>query len=80
MKATTVRLEDDVLGRIDGLAKTMSRSRAWVIKEAIDRLLDYEEWYADSVQQAIGAAERGDTVPHEHVMEDVRRRIDHTKS
>ena len=37
MKATTIRIHDDMLGRIDGLAKELSRSRSWVITQAIDR-------------------------------------------
>jgi predicted transcriptional regulator len=36
MKATTVRIDDDILWRIDGLANTLSRSRSWVINQAIE--------------------------------------------
>ncbi len=75
MKPTTVRLDDEVLGRIDGLAKSMSRSRAWVIKEAIHHYLDYEEWFSQSVREGLEAAERGDTIPHDDVMADVRERV-----
>jgi len=75
MKPTTVRLDNEVLGRIDGLAKSMSRSRTWVIKEAIHHYLDYEEWFSHSVREGLEAAERGDTIPHDEVMADVRERV-----
>ena len=45
MKATTVRINDDTIERIDCLANTLSRSRSWVINQAIERFLDYEEWF-----------------------------------
>ena len=75
MKPTTVRLDNEVLERIDGLAKSMSRSRAWVIKEAIHHYLDYEEWFFQSVREGLEAAERGDTMPHDDVMAEVRERV-----
>jgi len=43
MKTTTVRINDNTLGRIDGLATTLSRSRSWIINQAIERFIDYEE-------------------------------------
>lgn len=60
MKATTVRIEDDMLGRIDCLANTLSRSRAWVIKQAIGKFLDYEEWFVQEVKNGIEEIERGE--------------------
>ncbi len=34
MKATTIRIDDKILGRVDGLAKTLSRYRSWAINQA----------------------------------------------
>ncbi len=60
MKATTVRIDDDVIGRIDGLANTLSRSRSWVINQAIGRFLDYEEWFVQEVKDGLKEIERGE--------------------
>ena len=49
MKATTIRIDDKILGRVDGLAEALSRSKSWVINQAIDRFLDYEECYIKEV-------------------------------
>ena len=77
MKATTVRLDEEVLGRIDELAGALSRSRAWVIKEAIDRYLDYEEWFAKQVEEGLKELDEGaETIPHDHVMKELREKID----
>ena len=42
-KTTTIRMDSRTLKRVDGIARAMSRSRAWVINEAIECYLDYEE-------------------------------------
>lgn len=67
MQATTVRIEDDMLGRIDSLAKTLSRSRAWVIKEAIGKFLDYEEWFVKEVENGIKEIEQGEVATNDEV-------------
>jgi len=67
MKATTIRLDNDTLGRIDGLANTLSRSRSWVIKQAIERFLDYEEWFVQEIQDGLDEVARGDIATDEEV-------------
>ncbi len=42
MKATTIRMEDAVLERVDSLAKALNRSRTWVVNQAVQRFLGYE--------------------------------------
>jgi predicted transcriptional regulator len=66
-KTTTVRMEGRTLKRIDGLAHAMSRSRAWVINQAVERYLDYEEWFVAEVKQALREAERGRVVDQDTV-------------
>lgn len=67
MKATTVRIEDDMLGRIDGLAVSLSRSRSWVIKQAIERFLEYEEWFVQEVKEGLREVRRGDVATEDEV-------------
>jgi len=54
--------------RVDGIARAMSRSRAWVINHAIERYLDYEEWFVGAVKQGLKQAAEGDVVEHEVVV------------
>ena len=67
MKATTIRINDDILSRVDGLANTLSRSRSWVINQAIERFLDYEEWFVQEVKDGLKEIERGDIATDEEV-------------
>ena len=68
MKATTIRIDDEMLGRVDGLAKALCRSKSWVINQAINRFLDYEEWYLKEVNDGLAEVERGEIATDEEVV------------
>lgn len=73
MKATTIRIDDEVLGRVDGLAKALSRSRSWVINQAIDRFLEYEEWFIKEVEDGLAEVERGEIATEQEVLTRFRK-------
>ena len=73
MKTTTVRLDDKMLDRVDGLAKVLSRSRSWVINSAIDRFLEYEEWFVLEVKDGLSEVEKGEVANHEEVIARFRK-------
>jgi predicted transcriptional regulator len=66
-RTTTIRMDSRTLRRVDGIARTMSRSRAWVINQAVERYLDYEEWFAGEMKEGLREAEAGKVVAHEIV-------------
>jgi predicted transcriptional regulator len=73
MKTTTIRIEDDMLGRIDCLADALSRSRSWVIKEAIEKFLHYEEWFVQEVKDGLKEIERGEIATEDDVSAGFRK-------
>jgi predicted transcriptional regulator len=73
MKTTTVRLDDNVLDRVDGLAKVLSRSRSWVISQAIVRFLEYEEWFVQEVEDGLEEVEKGEIATHEEAVAKFRK-------
>ena len=73
MKTTTVRLEDSVIGRVDQLATEISRSRSWVIKQAIEKFLDYEEWFVKEVKDGLKEVEKGDIASDAEVADRLRK-------
>lgn len=75
----SLRMEDEKIERLDRLAAELGRSRAWVLNQAAERYLDYEEWFARQVQAGIADARAGDTLSHDDVMAGLRRRIDDTR-
>lgn len=73
-KTASIRVDDGTLARLDRVARSMDRSRSWIVGQAIERYLDHEEWFLEQVEQGIAEAERGDLVPHGAVMQDARAR------
>ncbi|MFA5653793.1 MAG: CopG family ribbon-helix-helix protein [Desulfomonilia bacterium] len=73
MKSTTVRIDNDMLSRVDGLAKSLSPSRSWVINQAISRFLDYEEWFVKEVKDGLEEVERGEIAAHDEVVKNFRK-------
>lgn len=60
MKITTVRMDDQLFDRVDGIAKSLSRSRSFVIQQALERYVDYEEWFKAEVSEGLAEVERGE--------------------
>ena len=73
MKTTTVRLDDNILDRVDGLAQALSRSRSWVINQAIGRFLEYEEWFVQEVKDGLAEVEKGEIANREEVIAKFRK-------
>ena len=71
-KPTTIRLSQEVLAAVDGMAKTKGRSRAWVIQDALNRYLAYEIWFREEVQKGLDDLEAGRTLSHEEVKSRLR--------
>jgi predicted transcriptional regulator len=60
MKMTTVRMDDQLFDRVDGIAKSLSRPRSFVIQQALERFVDYEEWFKAEVSEGLAEVERGE--------------------
>lgn len=67
MRPTTVRIDDNVLDRLDSLAGTLNRSRSWIINQAIEKFVDYEEWFAQEVQAGLSEVQQGKIATDEEV-------------
>ncbi len=46
---------------------------SWVINQAIDRFLDYEEWYIKEVKDGLAEVERGEIAADEEVVAKFRK-------
>src|SRR5271155_3480856 len=65
----SVRLDHATKARLQKLAKSTGRSRAFLAAEAIQEYLDINEWQVAGIVRAIASLERGKGVPHERVKE-----------
>jgi len=54
--------------KLSALAKSMDRSRNWVIKDALKQYIEQQGWYAEGIKQAQASLERGEGIGHEDLM------------
>ena len=73
MKTTTFRTDEEKLKQIDKMAKSLNRSRNWVINEALDRYMEYEEWFVKQVEEGLQDVEGGNVVSHEQMRERLQK-------
>jgi len=67
-----VRLSSDLEAKLSRLATEQGRSAETLVQEAVERLLDYDEWFLREVEKGLAAADRGEFVEHS----EVRKMID----
>ena len=73
MKTTTIRMDDEMLHRVDTMAKSLNRSRSWVINQATDSFLGHEEWLVQEIKDGLAETQQGDSAPEEAVAAQFKR-------
>ena len=68
-KTMTLRLDADTLARLDELAESTDRSKAWLAAEAVKTYIALNEWQTKAIRDAVNRANRRDArfVSHEDV-------------
>jgi predicted transcriptional regulator len=62
-----VNLTAELQARLSRLAAEQGRDTQAFVQEAIERLVDYDEWFLREVDKGLAAADRGEFVEHEEV-------------
>jgi predicted transcriptional regulator len=66
-----VRLKPDLEAKLSRLASEQGRDRESLVVEAVERMVNYDEWFIQEVEKGLASANRG-----EFVEEDIRKLID----
>ena len=67
-KVVTTHLPGDLADRLDQHATLTERSRAWVMKRALENYLDWEDEKDRLTIEALEHAKEVGTIPHEEVV------------
>jgi predicted transcriptional regulator len=67
-----VPLNPDLQAKLTRLAAQQGRASEALVVEAVERLVNYDEWFLREVDKGLAAADRGELVEHS----DVRKMID----
>ena len=62
-----VQLTPDLQAKLNRLATESGRDTQALVQEALERFVDYDEWFLREVDKGLAAAEQGDLVDHEEV-------------
>ena len=67
-----VPLNPDLQAKLSRLAENQGRASEALVVEAVERMVNYDEWFLREVDKGLEAADRGELVDHA----DVRKMID----
>ncbi len=67
-----IRLDPDLQAKLSRLAAQQGRPSEALVVEAVERMVNYDEWFLREVDKGIVAADRGELVEHA----EVRKMID----
>lgn len=60
--AFTIRLDDEVLAKLDALAADTERSRSWLATKAIETYVELNAWQVEQIKAGLAEAARGEFV------------------
>ena len=62
-----VHLSPDLQAKLSRLATQQGRDTETLIREAVERLVDFDDWFLQEVDKGLDAADRGEFVEHDAV-------------
>lgn len=65
--AFTIRLDDEMLARLDALAVETDRSRNWIATKAIESYVELNAWQIEQIKAGIAEADRGEFATDEEL-------------
>ncbi|WP_199092884.1 CopG family ribbon-helix-helix protein [Bosea sp. ASV33] len=65
--AFTIRLDDEMLAKLDALAADTDRSRNWIAAKAIEDYVALNAWQIARIKEGIAEADRGEFATDEEV-------------
>jgi predicted transcriptional regulator len=62
-----VNLNPDLQAKLTRLAADRGSDAGTLAQEAIERFVDYDEWFLREVEKGVAAADRGELIDHEDI-------------
>ena len=69
-----VHLTPDLQAKLTRLAAEQGRDAEMLVREAIERFVNYDEWFLREVGKGLAAADRGEFVEHHEIGKLIDRR------
>ena len=62
-----LKLTSELQAKLDEVAAQQGRDAQSLVQEAVQRLVDYDQWFVREVEKGLAQIERGDVLEHEEV-------------
>jgi predicted transcriptional regulator len=69
-----VNLAPDLQAKLSRLAAERGSNAQALVQEAMERLVDYDEWFLREVEKGLAAGDRGEFIEHEDVRKLIQTR------
>ncbi len=69
-----MRLNPDLQAKLTRLATQQGRDSESLVVEAVERMVNYDEWFMQEVEKGLAAADRDEFVDHEEIRKLIDRR------
>ena len=60
----SVRVTEELAGRLENLARALDRSKSYLAAQAIEEYIALQEWQVEAIKDGITAVEQGEIVDH----------------
>jgi len=75
-----VHLEADVQAKLTRIAAETGRDAETLAREAVERFVNYDEWFLGEVEKGLAQVDRQQTLTHDEVGERIERLIEKKQS
>jgi len=69
-----VNIGSDLQAKLVRLAAERGQDAQALVQEAIEKLVDYDEWFLREVESGLAAADRGELIDHDEIGKLINRR------
>ena len=69
-----LHLNPNLQTKLSRMAAQQGRPAETLVEEAVERLVDYDEWFLQEVDEGLAAADRGEFVDHSEIRKVIDRR------
>jgi predicted transcriptional regulator len=70
-----VKLTPELQAKLDEVAAQQGRDTQSLVQEAVQRLVDYDQWFVREVEKGLAQIERGEVLEHEEVGARLEKRL-----
>ncbi len=70
-----INLSPELQAKLDRIATQQGRDSESLVREAVERLVGYDEWFIRQVEKGLAQVDRGEVLEHEEVTARMERLI-----